>query len=1275
MIINKKNFVTILSIFSTSVNLSAQAYWRDMQTLNTNKPQVNKPVVSGLSAFQITDDNVDLSTGIVRPNINITEITTKSLREQITLTYNKGNGIKVNDISNDIGLGWELEAGGYITRKVNGYPDESTLYNDATVGVWASVPTQMPNKQKSANGWLDYANWNSQLYNNVLGLGNYIMPGQPYNDQSFGGALQGLAENIKNNVIVGSFRSLWAQPISSGTSFSGAGSMVADLGAMFGVGWHLLNVDGEPDEFYFHVEKYSGKFVFDGNRNPVTIPYIPGLKIQSPFKSAENKWIITTPEGVKYSFPNTSEYTEKMYSETETTPEYDNSWGANTPDRNEGIDVSEYTSKWYLSKVEGINGDYINYTYESLPDLIYNEKSFIKQIFRAGWGMTSSPPSYFLSSGDPGFYERELPRNTDFRLKSPKRLAGITTSDNNRVSFIYNGLERQDIDQSQNGNNKRKSLSSIETYDYNNRRISKMNFNQNYFTGTCNDYKCKRLKLNNLTFLGFSDDLVATTSFEYNIIENLPSRNAFQQDFWGYYNDNTAGTLVPEVKYPDAGYDYPGANRRPSENKAKANILTKIIYPTKGSIEYEYELNNFNTGGETGITDNKTGGLRIKNIIKKEKSNATPIQTTYQYLLTNGQTSGEVPAHLLETTGSYNNNAAGRPYERQVIEVDENTGARSQYTVIYSNPKYLYTDDLIRYSRVIINTNGKGKKEYSLSSFSTHPDDEKIGRIWKDSNTSSGFVANPTYVTNYYSKYASGSAPTIHYPSKSYLRGLILNSKEVDNNNILIKETINNYQINPSGYIPSVIYGLGVSSSDIFLAENARIKNVNYELTKYTSDYVYLNNSTTKDYPSNNNSVNSIQNNIFNNLCLLNTKSTLFPDNNLIETNYKYSNDKQVQKLINANIVGIPLEIENKRNGKMTNKTEIRYDNPSNLLPTSILSYDLQNNTSVQEMTYDVYDNKGNLLQYTMKDGVPVTMVWGYNQTLPIATIEGATYSQVMQAFGLNSGDNSSYLQLPIVNKSNLDIDDASESILVAELNIFRNKAELKDFRISTYTYNPLIGVTSITPPSGIRENYKYDSSNKLEKVIDITGKILKEYKYNYAPMIFYSAVKSQSFTTTNCAPGTLPVSGMYTVPAALYSSTISQADADQKAQNDINTNGQNYVNSHFNCTPYVCTITPTYLADIYYSSFQEISTNHIKAILSLPLTNSSGGAAPNWSNGVLIGTLDTLCRPNSYKSISVSTTNGSWNVSISPSGGVTLMSTSSSNPSGSTTLNFEYDK
>ncbi|WP_419869949.1 RHS repeat domain-containing protein [Chryseobacterium sp. CT-SW4] len=219
-----------------------------------------------------------------------------------------------------------------------------------------------------------------------------------------------------------------------------------------------------------------------------------------------------------------------------------------------------------------------------------------------------------------------------------------------------------------------------------------------------------------------------------------------------------------------------------------------------------------------------------------------------------------------------------------------------------------------------------------------------------------------------------------------------------------------------------------------------------------------------------------------------------FADGGVVKTSYSYAHEKGNQKLIDANMVGIPLETTTTQtigsSTKTLSRTETRYDDPSHLFPTSVKSYDLQNSaTSYTEVTYDQYDSKGNLQQYTTKDGVPVAIVWGYNQTQPIAKVEGATYAQV------------SSLASSIITASNTDASAAAnndETTLLTALDNFRQLPALLNAQVSTYTYDPLIGVRSITPPSGIREYYIYDAANRLEKVVDINNNILKEYKYNY---------------------------------------------------------------------------------------------------------------------------------------------------------------------------------
>ena len=209
------------------------------------------------------------------------------------------------------------------------------------------------------------------------------------------------------------------------------------------------------------------------------------------------------------------------------------------------------------------------------------------------------------------------------------------------------------------------------------------------------------------------------------------------------------------------------------------------------------------------------------------------------------------------------------------------------------------------------------------------------------------------------------------------------------------------------------------------------------------------------------------------------------------ENFYKYAQDKNLQNLVTANNISTPIEVETKVNNKAVDKTETKFENTTNLYPSSVVSTNPNDASIKTNVKYDNYDSNGNLVQYTTDydattgKGNSVTIIWGYNQTLPIAKIEGAKLSDI----GTLADD--------IINKSNADIDTATENTLITALDIFRNQTTLKNFLITTYTYNPLIGVTTVTPPNGMREFYRYDANNRLQSVVDTNGNIIKEMKYN----------------------------------------------------------------------------------------------------------------------------------------------------------------------------------
>lgn len=198
-----------------------------------------------------------------------------------------------------------------------------------------------------------------------------------------------------------------------------------------------------------------------------------------------------------------------------------------------------------------------------------------------------------------------------------------------------------------------------------------------------------------------------------------------------------------------------------------------------------------------------------------------------------------------------------------------------------------------------------------------------------------------------------------------------------------------------------------------------------------------------------------------------------------------------------ANMTGIPVITEEKKNGKTLSKSITKYDNPSLLLPTSAFAANISDGSMKQVMKADAYDDKGNLVQLTSVAGLSTSFIYGYNKTQIIAKIEGAKYDDIK----------NSPLVIAAVNASNDDlVNPASENVLVMALDNLRKDSSMTGYQITAYTYNPLIGLTTTTTPNGQRETYEYDSSGRLKTVRkmekDASGnavyRTVKEYKYNY---------------------------------------------------------------------------------------------------------------------------------------------------------------------------------
>lgn len=93
------------------------------------------------------------------------------------------------------------------------------------------------------------------------------------------------------------------------------------------------------------------------------------------------------------------------------------------------------------------------------------------------------------------------------------------------------------------------------------------------------------------------------------------------------------------------------------------------------------------------------------------------------------------------------------------------------------------------------------------------------------------------------------------------------------------------------------------------------------------------------------------------------------------------------------------------------------------------------------------------------------------------------------------------------------------------------------------------------------------DADDKAMKDIEQNGQNWVNEHGRCITILWYNVKKSKSFRKNDCDPDTEEGSLVtMTIEAGQFSSTISQEDADRKAEAELDANGQNYANSHGTC-------------------------------------------------------------------------------------------------------------
>jgi hypothetical protein len=139
--------------------------------------------------------------------------------------------------------------------------------------------------------------------------------------------------------------------------------------------------------------------------------------------------------------------------------------------------------------------------------------------------------------------------------------------------------------------------------------------------------------------------------------------------------------------------------------------------------------------------------------------------------------------------------------------------------------------------------------------------------------------------------------------------------------------------------------------------------------------------------------------------------------------------------------------------------------NESDFKPTAI-DWTIQDSRYNLKTTFDLYDSSGNILEYHNTGSSHVSYSYDIYQQ-PLIELKNCTNQEL-----LNTGQ-------------------AGDPIKLRKL--------LPNTQITSYTYTPIGGVTSVAGPNGVSTYKEYDELGRLKYVKDNNGKILltKEYNFN----------------------------------------------------------------------------------------------------------------------------------------------------------------------------------
>ncbi|MCX2496396.1 hypothetical protein OQX63_23095 [Pedobacter sp. PF22-3] len=196
------------------------------------------------------------------------------------------------------------------------------------------------------------------------------------------------------------------------------------------------------------------------------------------------------------------------------------------------------------------------------------------------------------------------------------------------------------------------------------------------------------------------------------------------------------------------------------------------------------------------------------------------------------------------------------------------------------------------------------------------------------------------------------------------------------------------------------------------------------------------------------------------------------------------------QEMINRHIFNPVIEYEELTDGLKQQKIIKEYrrgwDVNDFILPETIKSQ-FKNNDVETRLQYYRYDENGNPLEIAKANGPKISYLWAYDKSLLIAEVKNSNFTNVENILGGKSVADAFLLkQLP------------SEEEVRSFLLPLRSHIGLSNSLISSYIYDPLVGIKVSTDSKNLDTFFDYDLYQRLLNVKDRNQNIVKNYRYNF---------------------------------------------------------------------------------------------------------------------------------------------------------------------------------